>query len=626
MHPSLARQLRRLCGIENAEQLAQRLQELHDTARTPELAAFANGLVAIFARVNSTYEQNDRDLALRSRSLEQSSAELSTINDQMRNDIASRNRVLQSVREAVNTLLENNNVICGTSADDDLEGLSALLPILVEQQEQHRLELANQRFAMDQHAIVSITDTQGNIRYVNDRFCQISGYAREELLGKNHRIVSSHHHNPFFYDNLWRTISTGNVWRGEICNKDKNHNLYWVDSTIVPFLDDDGKPYQYIGILTDISNSKRMAAKVAASEQQYRSLVENVREVIFQLDELGRWVFLNSAWTEITGFEVKDSISRNFLDYVFHDDIDKTFAVFQQLAIGKIHSHRSEKRFYDNHGGYCWFEVTLQSEIDPQTHSLIFTGTLNDITERRRIAQLQSEFISVVSHELRTPLTSIRGSLGLLEAGHGGPLAETQQKLVNIAHKNSQRLVALVNDILDMEKLMAGKMSIKSDQLNLVQLAESAIEANAAYAHTYGVKFKLCMHPTEAIIQGDADRLMQVMSNLLSNAAKYSPKDRPVEIDIINEHNHTKVSVRDYGPGIPVEFRPRVFSAFAQADSSDTRQQGGTGLGLKISKTLVEKMGGRMGFDTELGTGTSFWFQMPLTSKKDSEFHFQAAL
>jgi PAS domain S-box-containing protein len=406
----------------------------------------------------------------------------------------------------------------------------------------------------------------------------------------------------------------------------KKHNIYWVDATIVPFLDDDGNPYQYIGILTDITNSKRMAAKITASEQQYRSLVENVHEVIFQLDEQGHWVFLNPAWTEITGFQVHDCLGRNFLDYVYHEDIDKTFTTFQQLTNEEIHSHRSEQRFYDNRGNYCWFEVTLQSEIDPHSRSLIFTGTLNDITERRRIAQLQSEFISVVSHELRTPLTSIRGSLGLLEAGHGGPLAETQQKLVNIAHKNSQRLVALVNDILDMEKLMAGKMSLKSDQLNLVVLAEMAIEANAAYAHTYDVKFKLCRHPAEAIIHGDTDRLMQVMSNLLSNAAKYSPKDRPVEIDIINENGYTRVSVRDHGPGIPVEFRPRVFSAFAQADSSDTRQQGGTGLGLKISKTLVEKMGGRMGFDTELGVGTSFWFQLPLAGQGSSERLLQTAL
>jgi signal transduction histidine kinase len=119
---------------------------------------------------------------------------------------------------------------------------------------------------------------------------------------------------------------------------------------------------------------------------------------------------------------------------------------------------------------------------------------------------------------------------------------------------------------------------------------------------------------------------MQVLSNLLSNAAKFSPKDRPVEIDIIVENNHTRVWVHDYGPGIPIEFRPRVFSAFAQADSSDTRQQGGTGLGLKISKTLVEKMGGKMGFDTELGVGTSFWFQLPLAIAEHDGFELKTAL
>jgi signal transduction histidine kinase len=169
-----------------------------------------------------------------------------------------------------------------------------------------------------------------------------------------------------------------------------------------------------------------------------------------------------------------------------------------------------------------------------------------------------------------------------------------------------------VNDILDMEKLMAGKMSLNMASINLISLVELAIESNTSYAQTCNTKLVLCERPEEAMVVADPDRLMQVLTNLLSNAAKFSPADRAVEIYITRETNAIKVSVKDYGPGIPVEFRSRIFSAFAQADSSDTRKQGGTGLGLKISKTLIEKMGGTIDFDSEVGAGSCFWFSLPI--------------
>jgi PAS domain S-box-containing protein len=612
MHPTLARQLRRLCGIESDTELAQRLTDFQALDLAPELRSLVEGMSELFARVNSTYEQNDRDLDLRSRSLEQSSTELNAINKQMREDIASRNRVLQSVRDAADKLLDQNEAIVSIPSADDLEGLSALLPILIEQQEQRRLELFNQRFAMDQHAIVSITDTKGIINYVNDKFCKISDYPRDQLIGKTHNIINSKTHDTNFFHDLWSTISQGKVWHGEVCNKSRNGMLYWVDSTIVPFLDDAGKPYQYISIRTDITERKRMAEKIIASEQQYRNLIESVREVIFQMDEEGRLMFLNPAWEDITHFKIQETLGRNFIDFIHHDDIDQAVAIFKRLCDCDITSFKGELRFYNKKGHFCWIELTIQSEVDETNNKLRFTGTLNDITERRRIAQLQSEFVSVVSHELRTPITSIRGSLGLLDAGMAGHIDEAPLKLIKIAHKNSQRLVTLVNDILDMEKLMAGKMSLNMASINLISFVELSIEANTAYAHTCNTKLTLCERPPEAMVIADPDRLMQVLNNLLSNAAKFSPPDRAVEVSIAVESTRARVSVRDYGSGIPVEFRSRIFSAFAQADSSDTRKQGGTGLGLKISKTLIEKMNGEIDFESEEGVGTCFWFSLPM--------------
>lgn len=612
MHRTLARQLRRLCNIETNEDLEKLISGFNNVNLSPEQSAFISGLGELFERVHSTYEQSDRDLELRSRSLEESSAELSAINDKMRDDLASRNRVLQSVRDAAKQLLETNNNQLSLSTNDDLESISALLPELVSQQEQRRLELFNQRFAMDQHAIVSITDTSGIIMYSNDRFCDISGYTQDELIGKNHNIVNSRHHDQEFWQALWRTIAMGKVWHGEICNKAKAGKLYWVETTIVPFLNEAGKAYQYISIRTDITERKRMAEKITASEKQYRALVESVREVIFQIDDFGNWSFLNPVWSEITGHTITETLGKPFIDFIHPDDADKAHKIYHQLHCDEIKHDRGEIRFTDIYGSACWFEITMQREQDIQENGVMITGTLNDITERRLMQQMQNEFISVVSHELRTPLTSIRGSLSILDSGMAGTVTEQQGKLIQIAHKNSQRLVTLVNDILDMEKLMSGNMSMKFETLNLSVLIEASIEANNAYAHALGVSYKFCEHPIESNVDADANRLMQVMANLLSNAAKFSPTDKPVEISIKENQGKYIISVKDYGPGIPLEFRKRIFSAFAQADSSDTRQQGGTGLGLKISKTLVEKMHGTMGFETELGKGTRFWFSLPI--------------
>ena len=235
-----------------------------------------------------------------------------------------------------------------------------------------------------------------------------------------------------------------------------------------------------------------------------------------------------------------------------------------------------------------------------------------DISEIKRIDRMKSEFISTVSHELRTPLTAISGALGIIVNGAAGAIPDTATKMLNIAHKNSLRLIHLVNDLLDMEKLAAGKMHFELKAQALVPIVMQSIEANAAYAAQYNVQFVLENRVREDLrVNVDAQRLQQVLANFLSNAAKFSPSDSTIVLCVEDIHNTVRVAVIDKGPGIPDEFRTRIFQKFSQADSSDTRQKGGTGLGLAICKELIERMGGKIGFTSEVGHGSTFYFDLP---------------
>lgn len=249
-----------------------------------------------------------------------------------------------------------------------------------------------------------------------------------------------------------------------------------------------------------------------------------------------------------------------------------------------------------------------------------FTGMVvfQDITERKRSEQLKTEFISTVSHELRTPLTSIQGSLGLVIGGVTGQLGPQTHTLLEIAHNNCARLVRLINDILDMEKIESGKMLSHKKPVELIPIIEQAIAANRAYAEQYRVSYHFEPISANIKVNADSDQLIQILNNLLSNAAKYSPTGGKVEIGVTLKASRVQVSVTDQGKGIPEEFKSRIFQKFSQADSSDTRQKGGTGLGLSIVKALLVQHDGEIAFTSKAGEGACFYFNLPVLAVEKS--------
>jgi len=264
----------------------------------------------------------------------------------------------------------------------------------------------------------------------------------------------------------------------------------------------------------------------------------------------------------------------------------------------------------------CEWTLTPLSDEENRVNSIVLQG--RDITQQRAAERVRSEFTSTLSHELRTPLTSILGSLQLLRSGAIGEMDKDQDELVELAERNGQRLLDLINEVLDIEKIESGRVSLVPEPVELEGLVGESLRLNQGFADRFRVRLVLQEERLKATVRGDRKRLMQVMTNLLSNAAKFSPPDSAVDVALRCDQDLVRVSVSDRGPGIPEAFRGRIFGRFAQADSADPRLKGGTGLGLAISKRLVEMMQGRVGFEDRTGGGTTFFFELPLLQSEEA--------
>jgi PAS domain S-box-containing protein len=372
---------------------------------------------------------------------------------------------------------------------------------------------------------------------------------------------------------------------------------------------------RFVAIVRDITERRRTAENLAHAEERARMLLESAGEGIYGLDLEGRTTFVNPAAARMLGYDALDLIGKTIHEIVQHSYADKsrypyefspTYAAISEGDIQRV----SNEVMWRKDGTSFPVEFT----VTPIRKNDIISGAVvifNDITARKKVEQIKNEFISTVSHELRTPLTSVRGSLSLLVGGAVGDLPDQASTLLNIANKNTERLLLLINDILDIEKIESGKMVYHYKLLNLHEFLESSIQANYAYGEQFDIMFTISQCP-DVQIYADEDRLMQVMNNLLSNAAKFSNQGSTVEVSAVRRAQKIRISITDNGKGIPQNFQKHIFEKFAQADASDTRAMSGTGLGLSISKAIVEQHGGRIDFISRVNIGTTFFFDLPV--------------
>jgi PAS domain S-box-containing protein len=381
-------------------------------------------------------------------------------------------------------------------------------------------EVEDLKTALDEHAIVAITDPQGRITFVNDKFCAISHYSREELIGQDHRIINSGYHSKAFIRELWSTIGRGRVWNGEIRNRAKTGSYYWVATTIVPFLDEQGKPRQYVAIRADITERKE-------AEQALRDA---------------------------------------------HDDLE--------------------------------LKVTRR------------TSELQAAKERAESAdRLKSEFLATMSHELRTPLNGIIGFTELLVAGRPGPLTAKQNQYLGEVLASGKHLLHLINDVLDLSKVEAGKVELFPERFPVKTLVDDVCASLGTLAEQKHLTVSCHVDPEHLVITLDRRRLIQVLYNLVSNAIKFTPLQGKVEVlGVCDAAGRLRIEVRDTGIGINVEDYPKLFVEFQQLDSGVNRRYQGTGLGLALTRKIVEFQGGTITFTSKVGEGTTFIVVLPIAS------------
>ncbi len=377
-------------------------------------------------------------------------------------------------------------------------------------------ELNFQKFSLDQHAIVSIANSTGFITHVNDKFCYLSGYTREELLGKNHRLLNSGEHPKEFFIDLWQTISRGQVWHGIIKNITKEGLYYWVDATIVPFMDDNKTPFQYIAIRTDI--------------------------------------------TQRIKYE-------------------------EELRLEKIKAEKAQK-----------------------------------IADKAN--QAKSEFLSSMSHELRTPLNAILGFAQVLDFNPNESLTLSQKEQVNYISEGGKHLLTLINDILNLAKIESGQLKLSMDTISLTKIIEECLIFIKEMANKRGISFSID-ETQQFNVYADYMRLKQVLLNLLSNAIKYNQENGRISIELKQQDEYIYIGVIDTGHGIAQDKQSQLFKPFSRLGAENSSIEG-TGIGLVVSKEMVQQMGGTIGMQSTVGKGSTFWIKLKQPRVTNNEQGFSS--
>ncbi len=499
--------------------------------------------------------------------------------------------------------------------------------------------LQNILYALDQFAIIGVTDKKGDIIYANKKFCDISKYSLEELIGQNHRILKSGYHHPAFYKRMWKTISSGHSWTGEIKNKAKDGTFYWVKTHIMPIFDETGTITEYVSLRIVITQEKNLeetlrktSEVLSVTERKYRHIFQNSPNMLRVVDMEGIIRDCNRSYVKKLGYAKAEIIGKSIFDHVSEKSVDALHDSFSAWKIGK-QVFDQEIWLKRKDGSTFPTQLNATTIHGPQGEIIGSNTIIIDMTEiyyakkeietNQRIIKQQlidlkkvddqkDEFISMVAHELRTPLTAIMLHCDTLTyGGIAEELSPSQSEEIDAIYRNSERLAKEIDSLLDAQKLEMEKMKFDIDEFRvdgfLLDVFKDYLLA------TDKKRIKLVNSTKDRItVKSDRNRLSQVFNNLINNAISFvSQGTGRVEIGAKKDENDVIFYVIDNGSGIPQEKQKDIFKKFYQADTSVLREHMGTGLGLSVCKGIVEGLGGKIWFESKEGKGTSFYFTIP---------------
>lgn len=500
---------------------------------------------------------------------------------------------------------------------DGLQVLCTVTDITARKQAEAELALSEARYRSMAENFVDLIvqfDLSFTRTWVSPASMDILGIPPEKLHGtKPSDIV--HPDDLASVEEVLSAVAAGTD-RGSYTARYRHADGHWVWLSVFLRLVRDycDEPMGIFAVARDITRARAAEEALKASEVTFRGAMEGA-SIGMALEELdGNRTSVNRALCNILGMTEDELLAVDPAELTYPEDIGIDDEQRQQLLANQISSYQIEKRWFHRSGRIVWTHqsISVDKASDGTPRRLILQ--IQDITERRQVEQMKSEFVSMVSHELRTPLTSIRGALGLILGTMKKDLPPQVVRLVDIAHKNSERLIPLVNDILDLDKIDSGMLRVDLIETDAAQLVSQAVEATRSFADRYGVSMTVSGVKDQIRVRVDEGRFNQVVTNLISNAAKFSPRGANVEVTVAALDTRLRISVKDYGPGIPEEFKARIFGRFAQADSATTRAKDGSGLGLHICKQLTGLMGGEIGFESTVGVGSTFWVEFPLAN------------
>lgn len=466
---------------------------------------------------------------------------------------------------------------------------------------EHQGVLKGQAKALDAHAMVSVSSPDGHLLDANENFRTFFGYGDGDIANTpNMDIYPGGKDNPT-HKAIAQAVREGKTWQGKQSLRKLNGEPVTVSATVIPVMDDRGQRTHSICIRTDIT-------EIDNSERQ-RMLTQLMGDLqdevyVYEVDSLAM-IYANKAafarcnWApkDLAKLTIADS-SSNFDTALFRQHTQPLFDETEEtVTINTIHDKGP-------------VEITTRLVLT-QAGKQVFVSVLRDTAEQHRIEKARLESLSEASHELRSPLTSIKGSLRLLEAGLIGPLPEKAAELVSVAHRNTDRLIGMVNNVLDFEKLKSGTMEIDICPIDLNDVMRKSVEMMEGYSVQHKVDIELELPEQPSLVRGNADRLSQVVVNLISNATKHSPENGAVVVTVTGENGRYRVSVKDQGPGVPEDARDVIFESFGQVDALDGVKRHGTGLGLAISQRILKMHDTKMELASMRGQGSDFYFEIP---------------